>query len=127
MSLRARAYVLRRPVRWALASQTLVTLAAAALAWVWVGLPAAWSAALGGAVAVAGSLAYAVVAGRPVDGLPLSALRGLIRAEAAKVLVVVLLLWTVFKSQAAPHMAAFFMTFVLVVLAFSVAALVRDR
>jgi len=105
----------------------LVTVAACVVAWMWSGLPAAWSAALGGGVAVAGSLAYAVVAGRPVDGSPLSALRGLVRAEAAKVLVVVLLLWTVFKSDAASNMAAFFTTFALVVIAFSVAALVRDR
>lgn len=91
------------------------------------GQPAAVSAALGGGVAVAGSLVYAIVAARPVDGSPLNALRGLIRAQAAKVVVVVVLLWTVFKFHAAPVTAAFFATFVLAVLVFSVAALVRDR
>lgn len=85
------------------------------------------SAVLGGGVALAGSLAYAIVAARPVDGTPLNVLRGLIRAQAVKVLVVVVLLWTVFKFHAAPDTAAFFVTFVLAVLAFSVAALVRDR
>lgn len=82
---------------------------------------------MGGGVAVAGSVAYAVVARRPVDGAPFDALRGLVRAESAKILVVVLLLWTVFQSQAAQDLVAFFLTFVLAVLAFSVAALVRDR
>jgi len=78
-------------------------------------------------VAISGSLAYAIVAARPVDGAPLDVLRGLIRAQAIKVFVVVLLLWTVFKFHAAPVIAAFFATFVLAVLVFSVAALVRDR
>ncbi len=91
------------------------------------GSPAAFSAVLGGGAALAGTLAYAIVAARPVDGTPLNALRGLIRAQAVKVLVVVVLLWTVFKFHAAPDTAAFFVTFVLAVLAFSVAALVRDR
>jgi ATP synthase protein I len=99
----------------------------AALSGVFFGPPAASSAALGGVVALAGSLAYAIVAARPVDGAPLDALRRLIRAQAAKVLVVVVLLWTVFKFHAAAEPAAFFATFVLAVLAFSVAALVRDR
>ena len=91
------------------------------------GSPAAFSAVLGGGVALAGSLAYAIVAARPVGGTPLNALRGLIRAQAVKVLVVVVLLWTVFEFHAAPVSAAFFATFVLAVLVFSIAALVRDR
>ena len=78
-------------------------------------------------VALGGSLAYAAVAARPIDGSPLDALRRLIRAQAAKVVVVVFLLWTVFKFHAALVPAAFFVTFVLTVVAFSVAALVRDR
>lgn len=127
MSLQTRAYVTRRPVRWALAAQSAVTVAAAALSWVLAGATAAWSALLGGAVAVLGSLVYALVAARPVDAAPFDALRRLIRAQAAKVLVVVVLLWTVFKFHAAAHTAAFFVTFVLAILAFSVAALVRDR
>lgn len=127
MSLRSRAYLFRRPVRWALAAQSSVTVVAALLFGAFVGELAARSAALGGAVALSGSLVYAVVAARPVDGVPLNALRGLIRAQAAKILVVVVLLWTVFKFHAAAHSAAFFATFVLAVLAFSVAALVRDR
>jgi len=127
VSVRTRAYLFRRPVLWALGAQFLVALLAAVVAWVVSGSAAAWSSWLGGLVALAGSLAYAIVAGRPVDGTPLNALRGLVRAEAAKVLAVVFLLWTVFKLQAAPSMAAFFSTFVLTVLAFSVAALVRDR
>lgn len=114
-------------MRWALAAQILVTLACAVLSAALAGAPAAVSAALGGGVAVAGSLVYVIVAARPVDGSPLSALRGLIRAQAAKVLVVVVLLWTVFKFHAAPVTAAFFVAFVLAVLVFSVAALVRDR
>ncbi len=127
MSLRTRAYIFRRPVRWAVATQVLVTLAISALLAAIAGQPAAVSAALGGGVAVAGSLVYAIVAARPVDGAPLNALRGLIRAQAAKVVVVVVLLWTVFKFHAAPVTAAFFATFVLAVLVFSVAALVRAR
>lgn len=78
-------------------------------------------------MAVAGSLAYAVVAGRPVDGSPLVALRGLVRAEACKVLVVILLLWALFSLRVVSSTAVFFATFVIAVIAFSVAALVRDR
>jgi ATP synthase protein I len=114
-------------VRWALAVQSLLTIAAASVALALSGLPSAGSAALGGGVAVAGSLAYAVVAGRPVDGSPVSALRGLVRAEACKVLVVVMSLWAVFSLHLVSSAAVFFAVFVLAVIAFSVAALVRDR
>jgi len=114
-------------VRWALAVQSLLTIAAALTAWALSGLPSAWSAVLGGGVAVSGSLAYAVVAGKPVDGSPLVALRGLVRAEACKVVVVVLLLWALFSLRVVPSTAVFFATFVVAVIAFSVAALVRDR
>lgn len=99
----------------------------AALWTVAAGWPAGSSAALGGGVAVAGSLAYGIAAMRPVDGRPLEALRRLVRAEALKICVVVLLLWVVFKLQAASSLTAFFLTFVLAVLVFSVSALARDR
>lgn len=107
--------------------QSLLTLASALLAWAASGPSAAWSAVLGGGVAVVGSLVYASVAGRPVDGSPVSALRGLVRAEACKVLVVVLSLWAVFSFHLVSSTAVFFAVFVLAVIAFSVAALVRDR
>ncbi len=127
MSYRTRAYLFRRPVRWALAVQSLLTIASALVAWALSGPAPAWSAVLGGGVAVAGSLAYAIVAGRPVDGSPLLALRGLVRAEACKVLVVVVSLWAVFSLHLVSSTAVFFAVFLLAVIAFSVAALVRDR
>lgn len=107
--------------------QSLLTIASALLAWIASGPASAWSAVLGGSVAVVGSLAYAIAAGRPLDGSPVSALRGLVRAEACKVLVVVLCLWAVFSLRLVSSSAVFFVVFVLAVIAFSVAALVRDR
>jgi len=82
---------------------------------------------LGGGVAVVGSLVYAIVAGRPLDGSPVSVLRGLVRAEACKVLVVVLLLWAVFSLRLVSSTAVFFAVFVVAVIAFSVVALLCDR
>jgi ATP synthase protein I len=120
-------YLFRRPVLWALGAQVLVALSTVVCAWAVSGWAAAKSSWLGGLVALGGSLVYAIVADRPVVGTPLDLIRALVRAEAAKVLVVLGLLWTVSILRAAPSVVAFFSTFVLTVLAFSVAALVRDR
>jgi len=73
------------------------------------GRDSAVSAAFGGGVPVVAGLVYGAVAAlSPPAQAPLDALRGILRAESAKVLTVVVLLWMVFKFGAAMQPVAFF-------------------
>ena len=112
----------------ALTLQVLVSSVVVALTAVMYGRDSAVSAAFGGGVPVVAGLVYGAVAAlSPPAQAPLEALRGILRAESAKVLTVVVLLWMVFKFGAAMQPVAFFVAFILSVFAFSTAALFRDR
>ena len=97
------------------------------LAGFWLGLHAAVSAMLGGLVnftagAVSGILA--THGGKRTAG---EALLGLFRAEAVKVALIVAQLWLVLANYEQLVPGVFFGTFVLTVIFFSMAILVRDR
>lgn len=117
-----------RSIRTVLRWQALVTLAGA--------LPAAWiagshgalSAALGGAVTMAASLVFAAVAGLggAAPGTASGVVVRALRAEAAKVAAIVVLLWIVFATYEALVAGAFIATFVVTVVISSMAFFVRD-
>jgi ATP synthase protein I len=72
------------------ALQLAIATGFALLAWNWVGVLKAWSAAYGGAIAVIGSLMYAmIVAGGTNDAK--QAFRSHIRAEVVKIFITVVL------------------------------------
>jgi ATP synthase protein I len=103
------------------------TLAAALIAWVWQGHHGAISALLGGIInIVAGAIFAWVVArghGRTAGGI----LRTAIRAEVSKVALVFSLLWLVLVHYRQVVPAVFFGTFILTVVIFSMAILVREK
>src|SRR5437773_301642 len=89
-----------KPIRYVLKWQALATLAIAVVAGIWAGVHGAVSAVLGGVVNLSACVVYAFVLGL---GKPASAgatVVALFRAEASKVLVIVLQLWLVLAMLA---------------------------
>ena len=120
------AFRLRRPFRLATMAQLLVTLSTAAVAAYLSGSNAFLSAVLGGAVGIAGLLAFAFFSSRRTDTAN-DTIRVALRAEAAKIVTVVLLLWTCFSFYAGLSVPAFFIAFILSILLSGIAFAVADR
>lgn len=120
-----------RPIRAALRWQALATATGVLLAAWFAGRHGALSAALGGAVNMVASLVFAAVAdlGRPRRSPPGTAggvvVRAL-RAEAAKIGAIVVLLWAVFATYEALVAGAFIATFVVTVVISSMAFFAGD-
>jgi ATP synthase protein I len=115
-----------RPIRYVLKWQALATLAIAAVGGVWAGVHGALSAALGGVVNMSACVVYAFVLGlaKPVSAG--GTVVAVFRAEASKILVIVLQLWFVLTMYRDVVLAAFFAAFVVTVLLFRMALLARD-
>ena len=117
-----------KPIRTVLKWQVLVTALMAAIAGAWVGVDGALSAALGGSVNLVAGVVYAVLIGLG-GGKPRGADRALLtmfRAEGGKVLAIIGALWIVLSVYRDVVMVAFFATFVVTVIVFSMAFFVRD-
>lgn len=114
---------MRVVLRW----QLLLTIVAAALALGLLGSSAGLSALLGGGVSVVAGLAYLAMGrlGRAQNAG--TALLGVLRAEAVKVLVIVVLLFAVMKIYAGLVPTVFIGTFIVAVLIQSMAFFVRDN
>jgi F0F1-type ATP synthase assembly protein I len=120
-----------RPFRVVLQWQALATMAIALLAGALAGWSGAWSAVLGGGVSLAASVVFAATLGLSLgDGRPsgpIKPLRAMLRAEAAKVAVIVGGLGLVLKTCDDIVHAAFFSAFVVAVIVFSLAFFVGDQ
>jgi ATP synthase protein I len=97
------------------------------MAGLWMGVHGAISALLGGLINVVAGVVFGLLATRGRKRTAGEALLGLIRAEAAKVALVVAQLWLVLSNYEALVPGAFFGTFILTVIFFSMAIFVRDR
>jgi ATP synthase protein I len=115
-----------RPLRLVLRLQFLVTLGIAVGAGLWLGAHAAISALLGGVVMMVACCVYAALTGRNKVRSAGETLRVLIRAETAKIGVIVLQLWVVLTAYEAVVPWIFIGTFIVAVLIYPVALLVRD-
>jgi ATP synthase protein I len=120
-----------RPILTVLRWQAIATLAIAAAAGLWAGPHAALSAALGGLVTLSSTVVYAFVLGLGLKAGP-SASAGasivtMLRAEGAKILVIILQLWLVLTTYKDVVLAAMFAAFAITVLLFSTALLARDN
>lgn len=111
-----------RPIRTVLKWQAISTCAMAVAAGVWAGKHAALSAALGGVINIAAVVVYAVVLGLSNPGTAGGTVMAMFRAEASKILVIVVQLWlvlTMYKDVVLlPLMAAFVITALLFRMAF---------
>lgn len=85
------------------------------------------SALLGGLISLAGGATYGLLLSRVGKGSAEGALVGMMRAEATKLLVIVLLLWLVFASYGEVFGAGFIGTFIVTTLIFSLAIFIRQK
>ena len=113
---------IRTVLRW----QLLATAVLAAVAGYVSGLHGALSAALGGLVSFTAGLAFAGVASLGRAESAGTAVIGALRAEAVKIVLIVLLLWLVMSTYRSVVVIAFFGTFIVATVLFSAAALVRE-
>ncbi len=115
-----------KPIRTVLVWQALATVAIAAVAGVWAGFDAALSAALGGTVTLTSTVVYAFVLGIGQTATAGASVVTMLRAEGAKVLVIILQLWLVLATYRDVVAAALFTAFVVTVLLFRTAFLARE-
>ena len=114
---------LRTVLRW----QLYVTAASTLLAGILMGVHGAFSALAGGFINIAAGTVFGVVATRSRKRTAGEAMLAVARAEAAKVVLIVALLWLTLATYRELLVAPFFGTFVLTVIFFSMAIFVRDR
>ena len=115
-----------KPIRRVLKWQAIATVAVAAIAGLWLGGHGALSAALGGVVNITAVVVYAVVLGISNLASAGGTVAAAFRAEAIKVLVIVLQLWVVLSTYKDLVPAVFFTSFVITVLLFRIALIERN-
>ena len=116
-----------KPIRTVLRWLVYVTAASSLTAGLGLGRHGALSALLGGLINILAGTAFAVVATRSRKRTAGEALIAMMRAEAVKITLIVVQLWIVLRHYKALLMAPFFGTFIVTVLLFSMAILIRDR
>ena len=119
-----------KPIRTVLKWQLVATAAIAVIAGFWAGQQGMISAVLGGLVNVAAGMVYAFLLGLGASARAVpdagSTLIAMLRAEAAKILVIVGSLWLVLSTYNDVVPAAFFTAFAITVIVFSMAFFVRE-
>jgi ATP synthase protein I len=120
-----------KPIRTVLKWQIIATVVIAAIAGVSSGLNGVVSAALGGIVNLSAGVGFALVWGLGLGTARSTAigtsLVAMFRAEAVKILLIVAQLWLVLSMYKDIVMAAFFTAFIVTVIIFSMAIVVRDE
>lgn len=116
-----------KPIRTVLRWQLYATAASMSIAAFSVGFHGALSALLGGLVNVVAGAVFGWVATRSPRKTAGEAMLAVFRAEALKVVLIVVQLWLVLAHYEEIVLAAFFGTFVLTVILFSMAIFVRNR
>jgi ATP synthase protein I len=119
--------VQNRQIRTAIRLQAVATIAVALAIGAWAGMHGGGSALLGGLVSI---LAGAVYGAMLPNGKHVSAgdaLVRMMRAEAVKIVVIVLLLWLVFAAYQEVIGIVFIGTFILTTLIFSLALFIRSK
>jgi ATP synthase protein I len=117
---------LSRPIRTVLRWQLIATVALALIAGVLAGGHGALSAALGGAVSILAGLASAVVASLGRAQSAEGALFAVLRAEAVKIGLIVILLWLVLATYRDVAVLVFLGSFAVTVVIFAMAFFVRE-
>ncbi len=116
-----------RQIRTALKIQVVLTLLIAMVIGGIGGIHWGVSALLGGLISVLGGATYGLLLARVGKSSAEGALIAMLRAESAKILVIVLLLWLVFASYAQVFGAGFIGTFIITTLIFSFAIFIRQK
>jgi ATP synthase protein I len=116
-----------KPIRRVLKWQAAATVVIAVIAGLWQGPHGALSAALGGVVNITSVVVYAVVMSISMRGTNSASAGGTVaavfRAEACKILVIIVQLWLVLANYREVVFVAFFASFVITVMLFRMALL----
>jgi ATP synthase protein I len=115
-----------KPIRTVLRWQVYATVVIASGAGLWMGLHGAVSAALGGGINQIADLAYALLVSGGGIRTAGNTLRTLFRAEAVRILLIVFLLGWVLMSYTDVVHPALFLSFVVSVMVFRMAILVKE-
>jgi ATP synthase protein I len=115
-----------RPIRVVLRWQGIATVVLAAIAWLTSGRNGALSAALGGLVGIAAALGFAAVASLGGARDAGTALLSVLRAEAVKIALIVVLLWLVLTNYKDVAIVWFIGSFLASALILSFAPALRD-
>ena len=115
-----------KPIRRVLQWQAAATVAVAVIAGLWQGPHGALSAVLGGVVNITSVVVYAVVLSVSNPASAGGTVAALFRAEACKILVIILQLWLVLVNYKEVVFVVFFASFVITVLLFRMALLERN-
>ncbi len=114
------------PLRTVLRWQALATAVCTVGFGAWQGILGVVSAVLGGVIPIIAGAAYGLIVSRAKVGPAGSALRLMLRAEAVKIVLIILLLWLVMTTFRELSTGGFFVTFAVSVLTFSMAIVVRE-
>lgn len=95
--------------------------------WAWVGLAGGVSALLGGLISTVATFVYGAIVSRLGVTSAGNVLRVAMRAEAVKIMLMVILLWLVFTSYKDLVAVAFFSTFAVTVLMLRIALFIREE
>ena len=106
--------------------QAAATLVIAAIAGLWAGFHGALSAVLGGVINLSAGVVYAFVLAVAPPRSAAATIVALFRAEAAKILVIVALLWLVLSTYHDAVLPALMAAFIVTVLLFRVALFIRE-
>ena len=115
-----------KPIRRVLQWQADATVVIAVIAGLWQGPHGALSAVLGGVVNITSVVVYAVVLRVSNPESAGGTVAALFRAEAAKILVIILQLWLVLVTYKEVVFVVFFASFVITVLLFRMALFERN-
>lgn len=108
-------------------AQLIITVAIAIGMGFWLGVHGAVSAILGGMVSFVSSTAFALIISRHKGYSASDTVRTVLRAEAVKIIIIIILLWVVLKNYENINVYAFIGTFIVTILAHSAALLVADN
>ena len=116
-----------KPIRTVLRWQLYATAVSALIAVYWQGSHAAYSALLGGLINITAGSVFGWMVARGDNKTAGETLHVLFRAEASKVILIVAQLWVVLATYRDIVPTAFFGTFFLTVILFTMAFIARER
>jgi len=119
-------WIKNRPLRIILCIQLLVTVVLASVLWIYIDVQSALSAVFGGMVSFISSAVYALMISRHKGYTAGGAIRTALRAEAVKIVLIVVLLWMVFAFYDAVNPVVFIAAFILTVIVYSMALFISD-
>ncbi|SNX60255.1 ATP synthase protein I [Nitrosomonas ureae] len=120
-------WIKSRSLKIVLLVQLLFTFVLVIIFMLTLGKHGAISAMLGGGVNVISSTVFALIVSRHQGYTAGGAIRTALRAEAVKIILIIGLLWMVFKFYTSVNALVFIGTFILMVLVYSMVLLVADN